>query len=193
MPSPAIATLRPSACSRLEWPRPSGRASTSAITSSIPSWLRHGLGGRAAVAGQHHDAQALVVQAAHRLGRGLLDRIGHAEESGGLAVHGHEHDRLALRAQCSARSAQSGPRRSSSLVQQRAGCPERPCARRRCPARPCRSGTGSPSAVRELRRRAPRRRQRSAAASGCSLPALQRRRQAAARRPRSQPARGLRP
>jgi hypothetical protein len=58
MPSPAMATKRPADCSRLTASAFSA-GSTSAITSSMPSVRATALGGRAAVAGQHHDAHAL--------------------------------------------------------------------------------------------------------------------------------------
>ena len=77
MPSPAIATTRPSRCSRWTTSRfPSGR--TSAITSSIPS-SRDRLRGRAVVARQHHDAQALARAAPNRFRRRRLDRIRDAD------------------------------------------------------------------------------------------------------------------
>ena len=57
---------------------------------------RHGLGGGAVVAGEHHDAQPLVVQRLESARRGRLDRIGDAHQTGGLAVHRDEHHGLAL-------------------------------------------------------------------------------------------------
>ena len=57
------------------------------------------LGGRAAVAGQHHDANALVVEGAHRLWRAVLDRVGHTQETGGPPVDQHEDHRLRVLAQ----------------------------------------------------------------------------------------------
>ena len=55
-PSPTIATTRPSACSSRTTSALSA-GSTSAITSSMPTSRRHGVRGRAVVAGQQHGPQ----------------------------------------------------------------------------------------------------------------------------------------
>ena len=97
MPSPAIATIRPSLFSRVTVSAfPAG--STPATTSSIPSSLRHGLGGRLRVAREHHDTNLEVMHSGDRGPRGRPDRIRRGEEPGGLAVHGDEENRLAVRA-----------------------------------------------------------------------------------------------
>ncbi len=57
------------------------------------------LGGGAAVAGEHDDAQPFGMQRADRLRGGLLDRVGHPEQAGGPAVDGDKHHRLPLAAQ----------------------------------------------------------------------------------------------
>ncbi len=92
-PSPAIATLRPSAWSFVTaaafW---SGR--TSATTSSMPSSRRHRLGGGAAVAGEHDQPQALGVERRDRRRGALLDRVGHPQQARQGAVDGDEDDRL---------------------------------------------------------------------------------------------------
>ena len=64
-----------------------------------PELPPHCLGSRAAIPSQHHDADAVFVQATDRLRRRRLDRVGHAEEPGEVAVNRHEHDGLAVRAQ----------------------------------------------------------------------------------------------
>ncbi len=57
---------------------------------------RHRLRRGAAVAREHHHAQALLAQQCERLGRGGLDGIRHAEQPRGTAVHHHEDHRLSL-------------------------------------------------------------------------------------------------
>src|SRR5207244_8255674 len=62
-------------------------------------FVADGLGGGPAVAGDHDDADALPVQEGDRLSRRFLDRIGHAEKSGRLAVDREEHHRLTVATQ----------------------------------------------------------------------------------------------
>ena len=57
----------PLACSRLTT-SPFWSGSTSAIDLVDAERLRHGLGGRPAVAGQHHDADAFALQGVDRFG-----------------------------------------------------------------------------------------------------------------------------
>jgi hypothetical protein len=98
MPSPAIATT---------WPSPGARCTTSRLLLGQHVGLHlvdaelagHGLRGGAVVAGQHHDAQPSRASCDDRLRRGLLDRIGDAEQAGDAAVERDEHHRLALGAQ----------------------------------------------------------------------------------------------
>ena len=54
----------------------------------------HGLGGRAAVAGQHHDPRSLGVELRNGFGRAVLDRVRHAQQAGERSVDRHEHHRL---------------------------------------------------------------------------------------------------
>jgi serine/threonine-protein kinase len=58
------------------------------------------LTGRPPFAGEHDDPQPIGVQQPDGLRRGATDRVGHADQAGEPAVHGHEHDRLALLPQC---------------------------------------------------------------------------------------------
>ena len=74
---------------------------------------RHRFGRRLAVAGQHDDANAVVVQLANRLGRRRLDRIGHADQTRQLFFDGDEHHRLALGAQLLRRDRATRRRRFS--------------------------------------------------------------------------------
>jgi hypothetical protein len=59
---------------------------------------RHGFGGGPAVAGEHHQPQALLPQAPNRLGSGGLERIRHRERGGRATIDDEEHHRLSLRA-----------------------------------------------------------------------------------------------
>ena len=96
-PSPAMATIA-SALRRLTTSAfCSGR--TSAAISSISSCFATASARRSAVACQHDDPNAFTVQGADRAGRGRFDRVGDADESGGLPVRRDEHDGLSLTAQ----------------------------------------------------------------------------------------------
>ena len=111
MPSPAIATMRPSPCSRLttsalllgqhfgDRPRRcrACAATASAVVRLSPVSMT--------------IAQPSVVQLPDRLGRGRLDRIGDAEQPGELAVDGDEHHRLPV--------ARAAPRPSGEQRQRR--------------------------------------------------------------------------
>ena len=79
MPSPAIATTRPSACSRATTAAFCS-GSTSATTSSMPELAATASAVVRAVAGQHHDAQALA-RAAPRAPRACVALIGSATPS----------------------------------------------------------------------------------------------------------------
>ena len=93
-PSPAIATTRPSCCSRRTTSRFwSGR--TPAMTSSMPSVAADRASGGLVVAGQHDDPQAVGVQQADRLRRRGLDRIGDGEKAREPSIDRSEHHRLA--------------------------------------------------------------------------------------------------
>ena len=65
----------------------------------MPSLSATACGRGAAVAGEHDDFDAVGVQQLNRFRRARFDRIGHAQESGGLAIDGDEHRRLAFAAQ----------------------------------------------------------------------------------------------
>ena len=56
-------------------------------------------GGRAVVAGEHHDADAHCLERAKRIGRRRLDRIGDGDHAAGLAVERGEDHRRAIAAQ----------------------------------------------------------------------------------------------
>src|ERR1039458_6398056 len=56
----------------------------------------HRGGGTAVVAGEHHDLQPKGVEFADGFERGGFDRVGDGENSGWLAIDGHEHCRLAV-------------------------------------------------------------------------------------------------
>ena len=58
--------------------------------------LRHCLGGGLAVAGQHDDAHAFLVQLRDGCRRRFLDGIGDTQQSGRTAIHGDEHHRVTL-------------------------------------------------------------------------------------------------
>ena len=132
MPSPAIATMRPSCWSFLTTSRlPLGQHLRLHLVDARAS--RHRLGRRPAVAGQHHDPQALFVQLADRLGGRRLDRIGDAEQPGEPAVDRDEHHRLPFLAQLFRRSSKGadGDARAPPAAP---GCR----ARRARPSDPCR-------------------------------------------------------
>ena len=63
-----------------------------------PKLARHGLGGRAAVPGDHDDAHVVMVEYRDCLRRRLLDRVGDAQEPGRLGVNPDEHHGLTLSA-----------------------------------------------------------------------------------------------
>ena len=136
MPSPAIATTRPSACSRrIASAFCSG--STSASTSSMPSCARDRLGRRAAVAGQHHDAQAVGVQ--QRAAPRRVDAlIGSATPSrpASAAVDGDEHHRLAVAAQLRRPRSRSAPASTPERRRAAVRCRARRGGRRRVPRTP---------------------------------------------------------
>ena len=98
IPSPAMATKRPSPCKPLH---DAGLVLRQNFGDHFVNlkFSGDGLGGRAAVAGQHHDADAVRVQLANRFGGGLLDGIGDGEQSRDFVLDDHEHDGLAVRAQ----------------------------------------------------------------------------------------------
>jgi hypothetical protein len=59
----------------------------------------HRLGRRPIVPGEHNEPDAIAAENLHRLGGGVLDRVGHAQQARRLAVDHHEHDRLAFGAE----------------------------------------------------------------------------------------------
>ncbi len=139
MPSPAIATTRPS---RLERSRTCSRLLVGQdlgldLVDAEPP--RDGLRGRPAVAGQHDDAQALGA-AAPRSASGVVSLIGSATPTrpATLAVDGDEHHRLALAAQAPRPRAASGPRRYRLASRQRAVAERDARAVDRAATRPCR-------------------------------------------------------
>jgi hypothetical protein len=98
IPSPAIATTRPSA-RRRSTTSCFCAGMTSASKASSLELRGHRLRGAAAVARQHDHANAFVAQRLERFLRGGLDRIGDAQESRWPAVDGDEEDRLSFGAQ----------------------------------------------------------------------------------------------
>ena len=94
MPSPAIATRRPSACSRATSSALScGR--TSPCTSSMPSCRATASRGRPAVARGHHDAQPGACSASIASAARVLDRIGHGDQADARAVEPRGTSRVA--------------------------------------------------------------------------------------------------
>src|SRR3546814_5887206 len=63
-----------------------------------PKLACNSLGGRAAVTGEHHDANAAVVNSPDRSGRGWLDGVSHGQQPSRRAVDRNEHHRPALSA-----------------------------------------------------------------------------------------------
>ena len=59
----------------------------------------HGLGGDAAIAGEHYDAESFFVQGFDRFGGRRLDPVRHTDQAGIDAVHRHEHHRLTIPSQ----------------------------------------------------------------------------------------------
>ena len=168
MPSPAIATRSPRSCRRLTTAAFCS-GSTSASTCVDADRARDGLRGRAVVAGEHDHPEALRVQRLNRLGGRRLDRIGDADQPGGLTVDGHEHHRLAFAAE-----------RLGAFAAARAGvdaagpraCRRLPIATRRPSTMPLHALAGDRLEVAHLCQRALRARcapPTIAAASGCSL------------------------
>src|SRR5579884_2823458 len=64
-----------------------------------PKFFCDRLGSSAAVAGQHHDADAFFVQKPDRFRRGFLNGIHYAEDTSGPAINHDEHYRLTFLAQ----------------------------------------------------------------------------------------------
>src|SRR3546814_2322454 len=58
-----------------------------------PKLACNSLGGRAAVTGEHHDANAAVVNSPDRSGRGWLDGVSHGQQPSRRAVDRNEHHR----------------------------------------------------------------------------------------------------
>src|SRR3546814_4188442 len=56
-----------------------------------PKLACNSLGGRAAVTGEHHDANAAVVNSPDRSGRGWLDGVSHGQQPSRRAVRSEEH------------------------------------------------------------------------------------------------------
>ena len=158
MPSPAMATTRPSAWSRLTLRPPSGPGRTSAMTSSMPSLLRDGRGRRAAVAGEHDDPNPFGVEQ-RESPRRVLSLIGSATPTrpAGSTVDRHEHHGLALATQrLGAFGERTQVRRRGSPSAR--GCRAPRPARRRVPSRLCPSSTRSLRPPRAWAPRASRRR-----------------------------------
>ena len=134
-PSPAIATTRPAL-----------RSFSTTVGLAVRQHLgldlgdaepaRDGLRGRAVVAGQHHDADAVCAQRLERVGRRRLDRVGDGDDARGLAVD-RDEDRggavlpqplgLGCRAQRCRCRARRGTRRCRSPRGGRRPCRSRPC------------------------------------------------------------------
>ena len=98
IPSPAIATLRPSAWSRFDL---LGLLVGQHLGADLvePEPLRDGLGRGAVVAGEHDEADSRGLEVGDGPGRRLLDRVGDAEQARRPAVDDDEDDRLAVAAQ----------------------------------------------------------------------------------------------
>ena len=95
IPSPAIPTVRPSACRRrISAALCSG--STSASTRLHPDLAGDRGGSAGVVTGQHDHVDAQAAQRRDRGSRVVLDRVGDREHPGRLAVDGGQHRRLAL-------------------------------------------------------------------------------------------------
>ena len=185
MPSPTIATTRPSACSRVT-SRAFCSGSTSATTRSMPACARDRLRGLArVVAGEHHDLEPERAQRRDRAGGLGLERVGHRDQAGALPSTRDEHRRLARRRRARSR----GVRRASTSTPALAISARFPSRTRpsTAPPRPARAppGTRRPPAARA---RAPSRAATIAAASGCSEPRSAAAASAQERRPRRPPA-----
>ena len=110
MPSPAIATTRPSAWSCLTTSRLVRPAAPRRRTSSMPELLA-----RPPRRSSRLSPVSMTTRRPSRvelrdgLGRGRLDRIGDAQQPGGLSVDRDEHDGLALAPQLLGRARPAGP------------------------------------------------------------------------------------
>ena len=171
MPSPAIATTRPSRLQPLDASRPSDRAGPRRSPRRCPSVRATASAVVAAVAGEHDDAQAFA-RAAPRSPPAcvVLDRIGDAEHARrAVAVDGDEHHRLALGAQAVGALATAASRRDASRPSSSASCRRHALAVDR--AAHALAGDGLEVAYRRERAtpRASRARD-DRRASGCSLP-----------------------
>ena len=62
----------------------------------MPSVARYRFGSCAAIAGEHHDSNALAMEAFDRFSSGGLHGIGNADDAGNFAVDGYEHHRLTI-------------------------------------------------------------------------------------------------
>ncbi len=109
--------------------------------------------GALVVAGDHHHLQAQRLHLADRLGRAVLDRVGHGDDARRLPVHRHQHGRLGLAFQ-PVIAASSPPRATPCASSSRAVADQRPGGRRPSPPHPgrrspqsrCGSLSASPAA-----------------------------------------------
>ena len=156
MPSPAMATTRPSRCSFATSASLSAGL-TSPWTSSMPSCGRDRSGRGQAVAGGHDDADAQRLERRQRFRRACLDRIGDREQPGQAAIDGEEHDAGAFaRAALPPAAASASTATPASFISARVA-EQRPPGRRPCRARRCPCPTRSSRACRARgRARAPR-------------------------------------
>ena len=137
MPSPAIATLRPSACKRLDELHLVGRLDFADHFVDAEPRCNRARGGPA-VAGGHHDTHAVCAQLGQRLRRCCLDRVRDCEQSRQLAVDRQKHHARALLAQLLGGVAQ---RMRSQLFRRASArcCQAQVAGRRLRRARRCRS------------------------------------------------------
>ena len=168
MPSPAIATTRPSLCSR-SMPSAFSSGSTSATTSSIPSAcadrLRRSRGCRRSAS---RCARPRACSGANRLGRRRLDRIGDAEQAGDLRRRPRRTRPSGPRARSASARAPRSPRVDAQLLEQRSVA-ERDAPALDVPAHALAGHRLEALGRRGAPRRARARRATIAAASGCSL------------------------
>ena len=166
MPSPAIATTRPAACS-FSTTAAFSAGRTSATTSSMPDRAPDRLRRHPAVAGEHHRPQPFGAERRDHLGRARLDRIGQPQDAAPAARRRRRRRPSDRRRAARRRAPPAAPPSTPSSASSRAfpSATARPSTRPRTP-RPAQrlDAVASPSAT--PRPAAPR---TIAAASGCSL------------------------
>ena len=116
MPSPTMATTRPSSCRRLisaalarGRPRPRTR--------SMPTWRRWA-SGRPVVPREHDQPEAHRRQVGDRVRRPRFDRVGQGQGAPGLPVPGGQHHRVARRLQVARRWRRARAGRHALVLEQ---------------------------------------------------------------------------